>query len=195
MHPDRSELDITDPDQVARYLGTYAPDLIVHAAAYTDTLKPDRDPAEAAKCFAVNVLGTRNLVAQAACPLIYISTESALEPYNFYILTKLQGEYEVQHYRHGYRIIRTSFRFDPFEYPKAPTDMLTIAGTADQIAEKLDRYLDEPVDNDLIYVGFPPRSVYELAVQTRPDVQALPRHRIYDRLPAMEGLQRVNVYG
>lgn len=162
--------------------------MILHAAAYTDTLKPDNDPKEAYKCFRVNVLGTRNLVQQATCPIIYVSTESAVHPYNFYILTKMQGEHEVQQHKHGYRILRTSFRDDPFEYPKAPTDMYTIAATVPVIANLIDQTVGTSMDNDITYVGTATRTVYELAKETRPDVIGLPRAEIFSRLPSMEEL-------
>jgi dTDP-4-dehydrorhamnose reductase len=189
--PNSRELDITDPDSVAKYLGRHAFDLIVHGAAYTDTLKPDHEPAEAYKCFKTNVLGTRNIVNQATCPIIYISTESAIEPYNFYILTKMQGEHEVKLHKYGYRIIRTSFRSDPFEYPKAPTDMYTLADVVSKIAPLIDQAVDTPMDNDIVYIGTAARTVYELAKETRPDVIGLPRSEIYNRLPSMEGLRDV----
>lgn len=184
-------MDITDPDKVSKVLGAYNPDVIVHAAAYTDTLKPDIDATEAVKCYQVNVLGTRNVVQHATCPIIYISTESALEPYNFYVLTKLQGELEIMQHKLGYRILRTSFRDDPFEYPKAPTDMLTLADSVANIAPLLDAYVDEAPANDMQYVGTGVKTVYELAKMTRPDVIGLPRKMIYSRLPAMEGLRSV----
>lgn len=191
LTPSHSEMDITDPDSVAKYLGSHAVDLIIHAAAYTDTLKPDNDAEEAVKCWRTNVLGTRNLVEQATCPIIYISTESAIEPYNFYILTKMQGEHEVKQHKYGYMIVRTSFRSDPFEYAKAPTDMLTIADTAEKIAHIINLVIDNPVQDKLIYVGRKLLTVYELAKETRPDVIPLPRAEIFARLPAMEGLKDV----
>ncbi len=190
--PSHQDMDITDPDSILRYIGKHPIDLIVHSAAYTETLKPDNDPAEAAKCFKVNVLGTRNLVTQASCPIIYISTESAVEPYNFYILTKIQGEHEVRLHQHGSHIIRTSFRYDPFEYPKAPTDMLTIGDTVGKIAPLIDAAIEKlPMNNEISYIGTKVRTVYELAKETRPDVIGLPRAEIFARLPAMEGLRDV----
>lgn len=191
LAPTHAEMDLTDPDQVAKYLGKHNPDLILHAAAYTDTLKPDNDPKEAAKCFEVNVLGTRNLVRQAACPIIFVSTESALEPYNFYILTKVQAEHEIRLHKYGYVILRTSFRDDPFEYPKAPTDMYTIADTVGRIAALVDSEVDRPIDDSMRYVGTGCKTVYELAKQTRPDVVGLPRAEIFPRLPEMKGLKDV----
>lgn len=188
LTPSHKQFDITDPDSVAKYLGNHQVDLILHAAAYTDTLKPDNDAEEAVKCWRTNVLGTRNLVEQATCPIIYISTESAIEPYNFYILTKMQGEHEIKQHKYGYKIIRTSFRSNPFEYAKAPTDMYTIAGNVDHIAKLIDAELELDVKDDLVYIGEPVKTVYDLAKRTRPDVIPLPRSEIYARLPECRGL-------
>jgi dTDP-4-dehydrorhamnose reductase len=190
--PSHQEMDITDPDSILRYIGKQQIDLIVHSAAYTQTLKPDNDPEAAAECFKVNVLGTRNLVTQAACPIIFISTESAVEPYNFYILTKMQAEYEVKLHKYGSHSIRTSFRYDPFEYPKAATDMLTIGDTVAKIAPLIDAAIEKlPMDGGISYIGTGVKTVFELAKETRPDVIGLPRAEIFARLPAMEGLRNV----
>lgn len=192
LAPKREEMELTDPDSVAKYLGRHQPDLIVHAAAYTDTLKPDNDAEEAIKCWRTNVLGTRNLVNQAQCPIIYISTESAVEPYNFYILTKIQGENEVKLHKPGFMVLRTSFRDDPFEYAKAPTDMYTIADTVPKIAELIEQEIKKPLNGVTKYVGTGVKTVYELARETRPDVEGLTRAEIFPRLPAMEELLDVN---
>jgi dTDP-4-dehydrorhamnose reductase len=189
--PSHQEMDITDPDAVQKYLGSHMPELIVHAAAYTDTLKPDNDHKEAIKCFRTNVLGTRNLVQFATCPIIYISTESAVHPYNFYILTKMQGEHEIEQHQYGYMTVRTSFRDKPFEYPKAATDMWTIADSVDVIAKLINATITKPIKNELIYVGHKPWTVYELAATTRPDVIGAKRADISPRLPSMEELLHV----
>ena len=83
------------------------------------------------------------------------------------------------------------FRDDPFEYPKAPTDMWTIADTVQKIAPLIDEAIFTPMDNEIVYVGTAARTVYELAKETRPDVIGLPRAEIFERLPSMEGLRDV----
>lgn len=190
--PPHEVMDITDEQSVYWELSkTIKPDLIVHAAAYTDTSKPDNLPQAAYSCFRTNVLGTRYLVKHAQCPIIFISTETALEPYNFYAITKVQAELEIRGHRHPYLIVRTSFRDDPFEYPKAATDMYTIADTVQKIAPLIDALVDQPFTNTLAYIGTGCKTVYELARQTRPDVVGLPRAEIDARLPEMRGLLNV----
>jgi dTDP-4-dehydrorhamnose reductase len=106
----RAELDVTRPLSVET-------DLVLHAAAWTDVDGADADPAAAE---AVNVAGTRNVVALGA-PVVYFSTDyvfdgSKGEPYlesdeprplSVYGRTKLGGEREL---RAGW-IVRSSWLF------------------------------------------------------------------------------------
>lgn len=188
--PSHKAMDITDEASIRRYLTKYKPDLIVHAAAYTNTSLPEKDPTAAAECYRVNVLGTRNLVKLASCPIILISSESVLEPHNFYVLTKIQAEKEVsQHSK--FKIIRTSFRCNPFEYDKAAVDMLTLADVVEKIAPLIDKSVDLPCENNVVYVGTGVKTVYDLAKQTRPDVQAVTRTDLQASLPAMHSLLNI----
>ena len=93
------------------------PDLVLHAAAWTDVDGAEGDPARAE---AVNVAGTRNVAALGA-PVVYFSTDYVFdgdkrEPYvesdeprplSVYGQTKLAGEREV---RAGW-VVRTSWLF------------------------------------------------------------------------------------
>lgn len=187
--PSHERMDITDEQSVFWELSAaIKPDLILHAAAYTNTSAPDTHPQAASQCFRTNVLGTRYIVNQAQCPIIFISTETAIEPYNFYALTKVQAELEIRRHKYPYVIVRTSFRDDPFEYPQAATDMYTIADTVPRIASLINELIDRPITNTLAYVGTGCKTMYELARQTRPDVVGLPRAEIDSRLPEMRGL-------
>ncbi|MDA8400548.1 MAG: dTDP-4-dehydrorhamnose reductase [Actinomycetota bacterium] len=72
---DRSVLDVTVREGVRRLLGELQPDVVIHAAAWTDVDGCEADPDRA---FLVNALGTRN-VAEAAndvgAHVCYISTD------------------------------------------------------------------------------------------------------------------------
>jgi dTDP-4-dehydrorhamnose reductase len=106
----RAELDVTQPLAVDA-------ELVLHAAAWTDVDGAESDPAGAE---AVNVVGTRNVVA-AGRPVVYFSTDYVFdgtkrEPYvesdepnplSVYGRTKLDGEREV---RAGW-IVRSSWLF------------------------------------------------------------------------------------
>ncbi len=95
----------------------YRPDLVLHAAAWTDVDGAETDPDEAAR---VNVDGTRNVVAFGA-PVVYFSTDYVFDgakrapyvesddpnPLSVYGRTKLDGEREI---RDGW-IVRSSWLF------------------------------------------------------------------------------------
>jgi dTDP-4-dehydrorhamnose reductase len=106
-----------DTFDVTRPTLEYRPELVLHAAAWTDVDGAEEHPDEAA---AVNVAGTRN-VAGLGAPLVYYSTDYVFdgtkrEPYvesdeprplSVYGRTKLAGEHEV---REGW-IVRSSWLF------------------------------------------------------------------------------------
>jgi dTDP-4-dehydrorhamnose reductase len=108
----RSELDVTEPIAL-----DYVPDLVLHAAAWTDVDGAEGDEAGAVR---VNVEGTRN-VATLGAPVVYYSSDYVFdgtkrEPYQesdepaplgAYGRSKLLGEREV---REGW-IVRSSWLF------------------------------------------------------------------------------------
>ena len=114
-------------------------DLVLHAAAWTDVDGAEADPAAAE---AVNVLGTRNVVASGA-PVVYYSsdyvfdgtkTEPYLEsdepnPLGVYGRTKLAGEREI---RDGW-IVRSSWLFGWTSHNFVRT-MLRLGAKQDQVA-------------------------------------------------------------
>ncbi len=68
------EMDITQPPSVARVFGEFKPDVVVHAAAWTDTAGCEADPERAMR---VNQDGTRHVAeACATCDaaMLYVST-------------------------------------------------------------------------------------------------------------------------
>ena len=117
----------------------YRPELVLHAAAWTDVDGAEEQPEGAA---AVNVVGTRN-VAGLGAPLVYYSTDYVFdgakrEPYvesdeprplSVYGKTKLDGEREV----HEGWIIRSSWLFGWSGQNFART-MLALAAERDEVA-------------------------------------------------------------
>jgi dTDP-4-dehydrorhamnose reductase len=108
----RSQLDVTEPIAL-----DYVPDLVLHAAAWTDVDGAEADEAGALRA---NVAGTRNVAALGA-PVVYFSSDYVFdgakrEPYvesdepaplGAYGRSKLLGEREV---RDGW-IVRSSWLF------------------------------------------------------------------------------------
>jgi dTDP-4-dehydrorhamnose reductase len=108
---DRRSLDVVTLDL------DYRPDLVLHAAAWTDVDAAEAHPHAA---WAVNVAGTRKVAAIGA-PVVYFSTDYVFDgakrvpyvesdepgPLSVYGLTKLEGEREV----HDGWIVRSSWLY------------------------------------------------------------------------------------
>jgi dTDP-4-dehydrorhamnose reductase len=103
---DEPELDVTDAAVVGRAVDAFRPELIIHAAAYTDTRGCENDPGLAMR---VNGDGTQNVALacrRVDAALVYVSTNEVFdgakgEPYlesdepraiNAYGSSKLAGE-------------------------------------------------------------------------------------------------------
>lgn len=123
----RAEADITDASAIAQAIRRAAPEVIVHAAAFTAV---DRCESERALAFRVNGEGTRNVALacrEVAIPLVYLSTDyvfdgekggpyvesDATHPLSVYGESKLEGENQVKALLDRYWIIRTSWLFGP----------------------------------------------------------------------------------
>jgi len=188
--PGTGEWDIAKPADCRAVLKKYKPDVVVHAAAYTNVAKAEE---EKDVCRRVNVEGTANVAwaIKEVLPqahLIYISTdyvfsgdkgnyqeEDATKPVNFYALTKLEGEKEAARASH-YHIIRTSFKPRPFEHPRACADMWTSADYVDVIAKEfalaIAHYQELP---KVIHIATERKSVFALAKLTNPKVKPIKR--------------------
>lgn len=122
---DIDDFDLTDERQVIKSISEYAPDAIIHCAAYTAV---DKAEDEKELCLNVNVSGTRNVALAAKqidAKLIYISTDYVFEgegtgfykpedtknPVSQYGLTKSLGEDQVTGLLTKYFIVRISWVF------------------------------------------------------------------------------------
>ena len=122
---DLPDLDITDRTAIAGAVAAFAPDVVIHAAAWTNVDGCAREPEEA---YSVNALGTQNVaLACAACDaaMLYVSTNEvfsgtatepyrewdALHPVNAYGRSKAAGEWFVRHLLTHFYIARTAWLF------------------------------------------------------------------------------------
>ena len=124
---DLPELDITNKKTVFEIVGQTQPDLVIHAAAYTNVDGCARDPELAYK---VNGLGTQNVAL--ACQkydvaMLHISSNEVfagdrldgyeewmpLNPCNPYGRSKASAEFHVRSLLHRYYIVRISWLFAP----------------------------------------------------------------------------------
>jgi dTDP-4-dehydrorhamnose reductase len=117
--------DITDKKEVAGVIAEAKPDVVIHAAAWTDVDGCERD---SGKAYRVNSEGTKNvaLACKAAnSVLIYISTDYVFDgrkrtpyretdrayPINVYGDSKLKGEEAIRGIWKKHFIIRTSWMY------------------------------------------------------------------------------------
>jgi dTDP-4-dehydrorhamnose reductase len=106
-----------------RAIGDFAPDVVIHPAAYTNVDGAESEP-EAA--FMVNGLGTRNLALaceEVGRPLVYVSTNMVFDgtkgspytefdtpcPRGVYATSKRAGEMYIEHLMRRFYIARTSW--------------------------------------------------------------------------------------
>lgn len=190
--PPRQELDITKRESIKAAFKKYAPEIVLHLAAFTDVAAAEY---KKKPCFTTNVYGTKELALRSQL-FIYLSTEYVFDgergrynegaipnPVNFYALTKLLGEYSARSARR-YSIIRTLFKPRPYKHPMVPADMWTSGDYADVIAKKLIIALTHAQElPKTLHIGTGRKSLLELARQTRKDVAAGPRLSLPVRLP------------
>lgn len=192
--PSSKELDITDYGSCEQAVKKHVPDLIIHAAAYTDVAGAEKDRKG---CWNANVVGTENMVRAAhGARFVYISTEYVFDgekgmyteddipnPVNFYALTKLLGEMAVRQHQRTL-IIRTAFKKDgPWEYEKAFTDQWMSADFASERAPDIVRAaLMEDLEG-IIHISGSRKTIYDLARRATPSVGTMSINDIAVALP------------
>ena len=125
--PGHAEMGVTDARQVKRAIDGFQPDVVVHAAAWTDTAGCEADMERA---LLVNGEGTR-IVAEACghsgAAMLYVSTNEVFDgetaqpyreedepnPINAYGRSKLEGERHLRSLLERYYIVRTSWLYGP----------------------------------------------------------------------------------
>jgi dTDP-4-dehydrorhamnose reductase len=122
---DLPDLDITDRPALLASVREWSPDIVIHAAAWTDVDGCARQPERA---YRVNALGTQNVAlacAEDRAAMVYISTNEVFdgkadEPYrewdpphpiNPYGASKAAGEWYVRHLLSRFYIVRTAWLF------------------------------------------------------------------------------------
>jgi len=184
--PTEAQMDITSPEAVAAALDAARPEVLVHAAAYTDVAGAEKDRR---RCWEVNVQGTRNIVRAAMerdIFLVHISTDYVFEGTtggyaeddpvgpvrNYYALSKLAAE-EVVRVAQRHLVIRTSFRPRQWPYPVAFTDVYTSQDYVDIIAPEIALAIRRcrEIPHSTLHIATERKSVFELARRRRPDVK------------------------
>lgn len=140
-------LDITDIDKTIKTVKDINPDVVVHAAAFTDVNGSESKQDTAYK---VNVLGTRNVAvacSKADSALVYICTDYVFDgekgspyyeydqpnPLSIYGKTKYLGEVYIRDILNKFYIVRTSWLYG-LHGPNFVTTMLNLAKTNNTIS-------------------------------------------------------------
>ena len=173
-YPSSKEFNVTNYEQMKKYVESNGCDLIIHAAAFTSPPSIEKDPLKALE---VNIVGTSTVVKlcmEFDIRLIYISTDYVFKgdkgnyketdpvyPVNKYAWSKLGGECAVRMYDKSL-IIRTTFGPNVFPYPKAFVDQWTSRESVAVIARKIAKLLDKDISG-VIHVSGKRKTVYGYA--------------------------------
>ncbi len=199
LFPTHAELDVCDKGTIEAYLRVRTPDVFIHAAAYTNVRKAERE--ERQKCWDANVKGTENIVSllarhAPACRFVYISTacvfygdrgnyteEDVPYPKNFYGVTKLMGE-AIAWRAPDALVVRTNFvAREPWPYPKAFTDRFGTYLFADDVAKGIRDVVEKKLAGTVHVRGAEKLSMFDLARITTPDVEPMTMVDLVDPVP------------
>lgn len=192
--PSSDELDITIQENVEFFFTQNRPDLVIHAAAYTDVSKAETD---FENVIDVNIGGTLNVLK--ACihnkiKMVYISTDyvfdgekgnyettDPINPLTKYAKSKAAAELMVRMYNNSL-CVRTSFYGREFPYEKAIEDQWTTKDYVDVMAPKiLKECLSEKVG--VVHCYSEKRTVYQLALERKKDVSRIRIADLNSKIP------------
>ena len=196
-YPSKTEFDVTNFEQMDRYLGGREWSVIVHAAAFTSPPRIDQDPLRAID---INIIGTANVVKlcmKYGLKLIYLCTDYVFKgdrgnyseddpvfPVNKYAWSKLGGECAVRLYENSI-IIRTTFGPNEFPFEKAFVDQWTSRESVSTTARMIAKLLDTDFKGT-VHVGGKRKTVFEYArsLDQNKEVKELSIHEINFKVPA-----------
>ncbi|MBB5047018.1 dTDP-4-dehydrorhamnose reductase [Rhodopseudomonas rhenobacensis] len=142
----RPEVDLLQPDTLARAIDDFRPDIVINPAAYTAVDKAEAEPEQA---FALNRDGARaaaRIAAERGLPIIHLSTDyvfdgakqgpyvesDAVAPQGVYGRSKLEGELAVAVANPRHIVLRTAWVYAPFGGNFVRT-MLRLAAERDRL--------------------------------------------------------------
>lgn len=177
-----SEIDITAENELYSKLNIINPDIILLAAAKTNSVDIDNNPIDAINTNIVGVANVTKYCIENNIRLVYISTDyvydsksdnhkedEPINPFNFYAWTKLGGECSVRGHRNSL-IIRTSFGSTEYPYEYAYDNRYVSKDYVDIIAPMIkDLTLSE--ETGIINVGTDNKTLYEYSLKRNPHVK------------------------
>jgi len=186
--PNSNELDLTNKKNIEQFFEQNDFDVIIHNESLLNVRLCEEQKDLAIK---VNVTSTKNLIdviqeKKSDVQFIHISTpcvfdgecgmykeSSVPKPVNFYGLTRLDGEKEVQKLRQ-YTIVRTNYvSKKKWAYSKAFTDRYGTYLFPKQVAQGIYDVQTEKVTGIIHIVGDKKISMFELAKITTPEIESM----------------------
>jgi dTDP-4-dehydrorhamnose reductase len=195
-YPSKTELDVTNYEQMDRYLSGGDWSVIVHAAAFTSPPIINQDPLRAID---VNIIGTSNVVKLCmnyGLKLIYLCTDYVFKgdcgnykeddpvfPVNKYAWSKLGGECAVRLYDNSI-IIRTTFGPNVFPFEKAFVDQWTSRESVSTMARMIAKLIDSDFKGT-VHVGGKRKSVFAYAkgLDPKKEIKELSVNEINFKVP------------
>lgn len=184
LAPTREEMDITSPESVCSYFRNNDFDVVLHCAAYTKTVEALHQIEE---CVETNVVGTWNLLKNSLAKnirFVFISTDyvfdgfsggyttkDPINPIGNYAMSKASAELLVRMYDNSLTI-RTSFVPREFPHKAAFVDQYTTRDYVDVISPMICK-LTLSDKTGIAHVGTSKKSVFDLALQRKPDVEMI----------------------
>ena len=182
----KDNFDITDKNFIKSPILGLSGTVIVNCIAHTDTYSDDRTTH-----WDVNVVGTKNLLnycEQWGCKLVHISTDyiySNSKPNatendvpvhceNWYGYTKLVADALVQLDNPNHLIIRETHKPTPFPYEQAWVDQVGNFDYVDKISSLIILLIKNKCTG-VYNVGTETKSIYDLAKQTKEQVEPINR--------------------
>jgi dTDP-4-dehydrorhamnose reductase len=188
----RSEMDVSNYNEIVKQIKINKPDIFLHLAAFTDNRKLEKDPQGAINN---NIIGTSNVTL--ACikenlRLVYLSTDyvysgkkgmykenDEILPVNKYAWSKLGGECAViQHSNH--LIIRTSIGSLVFPYDEAFVDMWTSKDTVDVVSPMILKATKSDLTG-IINIGTQRKNMFQYANKLNPNIKKAIRNEFDDK--------------
>ncbi|MBN1213501.1 MAG: dTDP-4-dehydrorhamnose reductase [candidate division Zixibacteria bacterium] len=125
---DIKEMDVTDPAEVSETFDSFRPDIVLHAAAYTDV---DGAEADTEPVMKVNAEGTAHIAQSCkehGARMVYYSTDYVFDgrkgapymesdvpfPINEYGRSKLEGEKRVAEILDNFTVLRTAWLYGAY---------------------------------------------------------------------------------
>ena len=181
IYPKKSQLNITNPNSIRKYLKKTRPRSVLHLAGLSRPMS--KHESNIVESINLNIIGTANLVnvcSELNIKIIYFSTsyvypgkkgnykeDDPVLPWNNYAWSKLGGETSVQMYKNSL-ILRVCMTEKPFIHKKAFSNVKLNFIFHSDLAKILVKILDK---RGTINIGGPTQTIYNFAKKYNPNIK------------------------